>query len=179
MSDSVQPTQSNTALYIASLALLLAAYAAICTSSDSNTPETQIEALNSKIISLENRISDMDSYIVNLDKAIQNNKEKLIQPKLESVLQDVQDIGAIAAEKAKEVISDIQNMLPSTTPDNAPSNTEQQPQEPQPDMTIKAPTMPAAIEPAITDMLPTEPKSQAIESIEPNVGILPDNQTQL
>jgi len=102
------------------------------------------------------------------------------------VLQDVQDIGAIAAEKAKEVISDIQNMLPSTTPDNAPANTEQQPQEPQPDMTIKAPTMPAAIEPATTtepaattDRLPTEPKSQAIESIEPNVGILPDNQTQL
>jgi len=100
----------HTSTIIALLALVLAGYAAFAASKghDTSAIETHLGNLDSQIASVNDRIAT-------LDEAVKSNRENLIQTKLKKALQNIQDIGDLAGEGTKAVISEVENMLKTLT----------------------------------------------------------------
>ncbi|GAV21366.1 hypothetical protein MMIC_P2350 [Mariprofundus micogutta] len=99
----------HTSLYIAIIALLLSAYAAVTAATGGSAN------LEQRVTSLDNKVADIDNQLINLGKDVQSNRESLIQTKLKKAILNLQEIGNIAESETKSTIAEVEKMLQALT----------------------------------------------------------------
>lgn len=96
----------HTSLFIAAAALIVAGYALFSAPKTADTDLT-----DNRITAMESEIASLKAQLSALGKDVADNRENLIQTKLQRALTSIQDLGAVASQETRATISEVEKML--------------------------------------------------------------------